>query len=221
MRVIIVGGGETAFFLARTYLNKGYQVSVINKNRDECEHLSRRLKVLVINGDGTDPNILDDAGAKQANTIIAVTPFDHINLVCCQTGTHLFKIPQTLALVNDPNNCEIFYKLGVQRVFSQTEIVVSILEKDIDYDYVDHLLSYAHDKALLNEILIDEKMPSVGVKLSDLELPKNSKIVGLTREKKFEFAVGDSTIQPGDRILLLTTPEVHGKTLRVICGAEC
>ena len=220
MRVILVGGGEVAYFLTRAFMSKGYPVSVVNRNRQECEHLARSLKAMVIHGDGSDPNVLEDARAREAQLLIAVTPYDHINLVCCQTGSLLYKIPRTLAMVNDPDNYEIFKLLGIDHVFNQTDLIVSMLEKQLEYSYLTHLLNYGDGQALINEILMKENMPGVNQRIVELDLPGKSRIIGILREDKFRIGDSDFVLHGGDRVLLLSNPEELAPTLRILCGEE-
>jgi trk system potassium uptake protein len=221
VRIIIVGGGELVFFLARTYLSKGYKVSVVNRHRDECEQLAKALeKVMIICGDGTDPHFLEDAHAAEAQLLLAVTPKDYINLVCCQTGALKFSIPRTLALINDPDNYNLYKEFGISHVFNQTELMVSMLERNVTYDYLSHLATFGDGEVFINEIHVNEKMPVVGGTIGEINLPHSARIIGIERNKSFELAVRDSIIQDGDRLVILTTAENHAPTLRVIAGEE-
>lgn len=220
MRVIIVGGGEVVYFLARTFLSKGYNVSIINDSMSECDILSKRLKALIIHGDGSDPDFMEDAMARESQILIAVTPYDHVNLVTCQTASLRFKIPRTMALVNDPDNYEIFKELGIDHIFNQTDLIVSMIEKQVRYEHVVNLLEYSEGGVLINEVHVSSKMPAAGRKSKDLDLPEGSKIIGIVRNKEFQMKTEDMPIQEGDLILLLTNPNNHGATLRAICGKE-
>ncbi len=220
MRVIIVGGGEVVYFLARTFLSKGYHVSIINESMDECDILSKRLKALIIHGDGSDPDFMEDAMAREAQILIAVTPYDHVNLVTCQTASLRYKIPRTMALVNDPDNYEIFKDLGIDHIFNQTDLIVSMIEKQVRYEHVVNLLEYGDGGVLINEVHVTSKMPAAGKKPEDLDIPDGASIIGIVRNKEFKLRSADMLIQEGDLILLLTTPNNHGATLRAICGKE-
>lgn len=220
MRVILVGGGEVVYFLARTFLSKGYFVSIINDSQKESDMLSKRLNALIIYGDGSDPDILEDAKAREAKIFIAVTPYDHINMVCCQTAALKFKIPRTMALVNDPDNYEVFIELGIDHVFNQTDLIVSMIEKQVKYEHITNLLDYEEGGILISEIHMTTKMPTLGERLGNLKLPDEASIIGVTRKKKFEMKRDSMTLEVGDRILILTNPENHAILLRIICGKE-
>lgn len=220
MRVILIGGGEVVYFLARTFLSKGYHVSIINDSAEECERLAMRLKALIVHGDGSDPDFLDDAKARESQVLIAVTPHDHINLVCCQTASLRFNIPRTVALVNDPDNFDIFKELGISHIFNQTDLIVSMIEKQARYENVSSLLEYEEGNVLINEVRITSKMPANGTAIGDLELPQGASIIGITRSQKFHLKDDQFRIQEGDLILLLANPKILGSTLRVLCGEE-
>jgi trk system potassium uptake protein TrkA len=221
VRIILIGGGEVVFFLARVYLGKGYKVSIINRNRDMCEQLAQSLdRALVIYGDGTDPKILEDAQARESQLLIAATPKDYVNLVCCQTGSLLFEVPKTLAVINDPDNLEVFKDLGITRIFNQTDLIVSMLERNVDYDYLNQLASWGDNQVFIHEVIVNEKMPSIGRTISELNLPDKSEIIGFERDDKFVFANNELIIQPEDRIVILTTPDSYAPTLRLIVGEE-
>ncbi|MCZ7665597.1 MAG: NAD-binding protein [Thermoleophilia bacterium] len=93
MRVLIVGSGKTLYFLGRTFSSKGYQVTIINRDRDECVQLARRLNATVVQGDGSDPEVLEDAGARGTDAVLALTSSDQDNLVICQLASLLFNVP--------------------------------------------------------------------------------------------------------------------------------
>ena len=128
MKVLIVGGGKTLYFLCRNFTAKGYEVVIINRNQEECVQLARQLSATVVCGDGSDPGILKEAGAMGADALLAITPNDQDNLVICQLASLQFGVPRAVALANDPENAEVFQKLGVS-AFSTTHIIGSLIEQ--------------------------------------------------------------------------------------------
>ena len=110
MKVLVVGGGKLAYFLVRTLISKGAHVTIINRELHECKSLARKLKATIVHGDGSDPQILEEAGASNVDTLFAITPNDEDNLVICQLADIQFHVQRRLALVNDPDNEEIFQK---------------------------------------------------------------------------------------------------------------
>ena len=120
MRVILIGGGKLVYFLAKQFTSKGYHLTIINADEQEAIALSRNLQATVINGEGSNPHILSQAGAYRADITLSLTGNDEDNLIACQIAQKEYGVPRTLALINDPENRPIFEKLGVNVAFSAT-----------------------------------------------------------------------------------------------------
>jgi K+ transport systems, NAD-binding component len=108
MKIIIVGGGNNVYFLTKVFISKGYDVTIINSDKEECIKLARIYNIVTVHGDATKPYILEDAGAAYTDLVISLTGKDQNNLVICQISEKIFRVKKTFAVVNDPNNVEIF-----------------------------------------------------------------------------------------------------------------
>lgn len=219
MKVIIVGGGKTLFFLCRNFTAKGYQVVIINRDKDECVQLSRQLSAVVVCGDGSDAGILKEAGAMEAEAILAITPNDQDNLVICQLASLKFDVPRTIALANDPDNTEIFEKLGVS-AFSTTQIVGSLIEQRASLEQILNLLPVGEGRVNVTEIVLGTDSPVVGKMLKDIDLPENALIAVVIRDNQPMVPRGGNDLQAGDRVVLITLPENHGPVLKALTGEQ-
>jgi len=219
MKVIIVGGGKTLFFLCRNFTAKGYQVVIINRDKDECVQLSRQLSAMVVCGDGSDAGILKEAGAMGADAILAITPNDQDNLVICQLASLKFDVPRAIALANDPDNTEIFEKLGVS-AFSTTQIVGSLIEQRASLEQILNLLPVGEGRVNVTEIVLGSDSPVVGKMLKDIDLPENALIAVVIRDNQPMVPRGGNDLQAGDRVVLITLPENHGPVLKALTGEQ-
>jgi trk system potassium uptake protein TrkA len=217
MKVIIVGGGKTLYFLCRSFTAKGYEVVIINRNRGECVQLARQLYALVICGDGSDASILKEAGAMSADVVLAITPNDEDNLVICQLASIQFGVPRAIALANDPDNAEIFEKLGVS-AFSTTHIVGSLIEQRASLEQIINLLPVGEGRVNVTEIVLDLDSPVAGKLLKDVVLPENALVAVVIRDNQPIVPRGANQLLAGDRVVLITLPENHGSVLRVFTG---
>ncbi|WP_373500826.1 TrkA family potassium uptake protein [Desulfococcus sp.] len=213
MKVMIVGGGRTLYFLCRTFTAKGYEVIIVNRNREECVELARRLAATVVCGDGSDPGILMEAGAMAADAVLAITPADPDNLVICQLASLQFGVPRVVALANDPDNVEVFEKLGVS-AFSTTRIVGSLIEQRASLDQIINLLPVGEGRVNVTEIVLDAHSPVAGKLLKEIDLPENALIAVVIRDNQPIIPRGASNLLAGDRVVLITLPENHGKVIR-------
>jgi trk system potassium uptake protein TrkA len=217
MKVLIVGGGNTLYFLCRNFTAKGYEVVIVNKDREECIHLAQHLSATVVCGDGSDPDTLKEAGAMGADALLAITPKDQDNLVTCQLASLQYDVPRTLALANDPDNAEIFEKLGVP-AFSTTRIIGSLIEQKASLEQIINLLPVGEGRVNVTEIVLDSESPVAGKRLKDIELPENALVAVVIREGKPIIPRGASLLVQGDRVVLITLPENHGPVLKAITG---
>jgi len=218
MKVIIAGGGKTLYFLCRNFTAKGYEVVIINRNRGECVQLARQLSAMVVCGDGSDAGILKEAGAMSADVVLAITPNDQDNLVICQLASIQFGVPRAIALANDPDNAEIFEKLGVS-AFSTTHIVGSLIEQRASLEQIINLLPVGEGKVNVTEIVLDVDSPVAGKLLKDVVLPENALVAVVIRDNQPIVPRGANQLLAGDRVVLITLPENHGSVLRVFTGA--
>jgi trk system potassium uptake protein TrkA len=217
MKVVIVGGGKTLYFLCRNFTAKGYEVVIINRNREECVQLARQLSAMVVCGDGSDPEILKEAGAMGADALLAITPNDQDNLVICQLASLQFGVPRAVALANDPENAEIFQKLGVS-AFSTTHIIGSLIEQRASLEQITNLLPVAEGRVNVTEIIVDASFPVAGKLLKDIELPENALVAVVIRDKEPIIPRGANRLLAGDRVVLITLPENHGPALKAFTG---
>jgi trk system potassium uptake protein TrkA len=217
MRVFIVGGGNTLYFLCRNFTAKGYEVVIVNKDREECVHLAQQLSATVVCGDGSDPKILREAGAMGADALLAITPKDEDNLVICQLASLLYGVPRTLALANDPDNAEVFENLGVS-AFSTTRIIGSLIEQRASLEQITNLLPVGEGRVNVTEIVLDSSSPVAGKHLKDIKLPENALVAVVIREGKPIIPRGASLLVQGDSVVLITLPENHGPVLRAFTG---
>lgn len=217
MKVLIVGSGKTLYFLSRNFTAKGHEVVIINRNREECIQLARRVKATVVCGDGSDAGILQDAGAMGAEVLLALTPNDQDNLIICQLAALKFGVPKTLALTNDPDNAKVFEKLGMS-AFSTTQIIGSLIEQRASLDQVVNLLPVGEGRVNVTEIILDTNAPVAGKYLKDTHLPDNTLVAVLIREGKPLISRGNNRLLAGDRLVLITLPESHGAVLKVFTG---
>lgn len=217
MKLIIAGGGKMVYFLCRNFNAKGYEVIIINRNQTECVQLSRQLSIMVICGDGSDFKILKEAGAMDTDVVLAVTPNDQDNLVICQLASLKFGVPRVVALANDPDNAEIFEKLGVS-AFSTTHIVCSLIEQRASLEQIINQSPVCEGRVNVTEITLYIDSPVAGKLLKDIKLPENSLVAVVIRNNHPIVPHGASCLLAGDRLVLMTLPENHGPVLKVFTG---
>jgi trk system potassium uptake protein TrkA len=221
MRLILIGGGETIetiYFLAKLFAQRGHQVTIVNPYPDEAQMLSRRVKATVILGDGSDPGVLEEAGARRADVVLSLTPYDPDNLVACQIAQTLYSVPRTMALVNDPDNEQVFQQLGITLVFSATRVIGSLIEGQTIFDEITHLFPAAEGRLHVTEVVLPEGSPAAGKTLQELDLPDESLVAAIIRDEQAVLPRGESQLQVADRLILIALPDKQEEVLRLLTG---
>ncbi|MGF1479706.1 MAG: NAD-binding protein [Cyanophyceae cyanobacterium] len=219
MRIILIGSGKLAYFLAKQFASKNYQTTIINSDIDEATLLSRQLKSTVIHGEGSASQTLSEAGAYQADVVLSLTSYDEDNLIACQIAQKEYGVPRTIALVNDPENQEVFEKLGITTAFSATQIIASLIEQQTSSEEIKNLLPIAEGKVNVTEIALQPEHSVIGQTIDDLKLPTGSLVACILRQGEVIVPSGENRLESQDRLVLISQPESYGQLMRLLADA--
>jgi trk system potassium uptake protein TrkA len=131
MYAIVIGGGQVGYFLCRDLLERGDEVTLVERDPPRAEWLESQLGSCVMLGDGDEMAFLSTTGIERADAVMAVTGEDEDNLVALQLAKKHFNVPLTVARVNNPANVEFFKALGVDEAISATELLLNALETKV------------------------------------------------------------------------------------------
>jgi trk system potassium uptake protein TrkA len=134
MYAIVIGGGKVGYFLSRDLLDRGDEVTLVEKDATRAEWLESQLGSIVMRGDGDEMAFLSLTGIQRADAVLAVTGDDEDNLIALQLAKKHFNVPRTIARVNNPANVDIFKTLGVDEAVSATEILLNALETKVTHE---------------------------------------------------------------------------------------
>jgi trk system potassium uptake protein TrkA len=217
MYIVINGGGKVGSFLAQTLHQKKHSVAVIEKRPNVIEKLAEELpqNVLLIQGDGCDPQSQEDAGVGHADVFVAVTRNDDDNLVSCQLARVNFNVKIAVARVNSPKNEPVFNALGI-RAISSTSVIGHLIEEEMTVKDIIRLHTLEKGNLSLVEFVVPAGDREVFHKtVSELALPEKSVLVTIMREDKVIIPRGNTEIEPGDRIIALADIEHEDELSRI------
>ncbi|MDZ4654279.1 MAG: NAD-binding protein [Coriobacteriia bacterium] len=221
MYIVVNGGGKVASYLAKTLLERGHSVALIEKRETVAHKLAGELtgSPLIVRGDGCDVAYQEDAGVGRADVFVAATGDDDDNLVSCQLAKVAFGVPRTVARVNNPKNEHIFNALGIEAI-SSTTIISRMIEEEATVGDI-HTLSALRkgDVAIVEVTLPVDRCVVCGKKVADLSLPGDCILVALMRGEEVVTVHGDTEMQPGDTVIAFTKVE-HEKTLKKALTGE-
>lgn len=220
MRIIVIGGGKTVYFVARQFVRHKYHVTIIHNDPVEARELAEQTKATVIVGWGADIHRLEEAGARQADALIALTEHDQDNLIVCQIAQRMFGITRTIAVVNDPDNELVFRRLGVSIAFSATRIIGSIIEQETDFEDITALMPLAQGRINVTDIRLDPSSPAVGQTLQELPLTEYTLVACILRNDKVIVPRGQTTLEANDHLILIMQPEHQKDDLELLCGVH-
>ncbi len=217
MYVVIAGGGRIGRYIARDMVDKGHEVTVIERIAARCEQLVADTQLLVIEGDACDVRYQEQAHTDRADVFVATTHEDDDNLVACQLAKIEFGVTRAISRVNSPKNVEIFDTLGIEPV-SSTRLISELLEHEFSVGELIHLTSLKGGRVELVELRIPDDRRVARRRIAELPLPNQSVLVAIFRGDETVIPSGDTELLPGDDVVALTAPEREEELTRALLG---
>ena len=221
MYVVIAGGGEIGYHLAKALIEAGHEVMVIESDRHRAQWIEEQLGSVVLNAPADEGRYQLEAGCQRADAVLAVTGEDPKNLVICQLaryncGPH----GRVIARVNDPKNEIVFKALGIDETVSSTRVLMNVIEQELPTGGGGFLplmpLTGSHLELIEAEIA--PGAPSVGKPVRSLDMPPGSLIGGIVRGGKVVPGVGDAVLQVGDRVIVFAPTVAEAEVRKTLYG---
>jgi trk system potassium uptake protein TrkA len=218
MYILIIGAGKIGYFLAKRLNQSRHTVAVVDKERHICEELAKELESLVINGDGCDPRILEEAGIERADVVAAVTGDDEDNLIICQLAKEKFNVRRTVGRVNNPDNERTFAELGIDVPVDSTKIIAKVIEEEVSFSDFVNLMSFKRGKLTIVRVDLPKESPVINKEVKDITLPSDSVLVSILRGEEVIVPKGNTILQAGDDIIALTLIGNEPELLNLLVG---
>lgn len=219
MYIVVVGAGQLGYYLAKDLLAKGNEVTLVDWNYSRVQLLEQELGGVMLYASGSSIDGLEKAGCGRAEVIVAATGDDEDNLVICQLGKRYFKVQKAVARINNPKNEHVFRELGVGTTISGTKSIADAIEVYMLKKECRTLLSFNHGQTELLEADIESDSPSNNKEISSLPLPQNCVIALVLRGKEAIFARGDTRLEEGDMVLVVTSSGEKESVREILLGA--
>ncbi|MBR6102236.1 MAG: Trk system potassium transporter TrkA [Ruminococcus sp.] len=210
--VMIVGGGTIGFYLARQLSSLGMRVKVIEKNLDRCRVLCDLLpKATIINGDGTDQELLMDEGIADADAFVALSNLDEENIIVSLFAKNNSKA-KIVTKVNRDTYAEMAGMLGLDTIISPKQLAnggivsfVRSLENASSESRIEALYNIIGNRAEAIEFNVNEKIQGLtSTPLRELSLKKNILICAIIRKRQVIIPNGNDKIEAGDSVIVVT-----------------
>ncbi len=218
MKIVIAGGRDQADFLIGSLLDKKHKLIVVNDDSGYCEYLASTHQIPIVNGDPCKQYILEDAQVHGCDVLIALTSNDADNLAICQSAKRVFAVKKVVCTVSNPKNVDIFKKLGVNTVISATYMVSQYIEQATTIESLIKTLSIEDEKVLISEVLVGGNYPCVNKKVAQIPFPSHTIIGCIIRNTDMIVPKGQTVIEAGDKLLVITSRNNQQKAISAITG---
>ena len=224
MNVIICGAGKVGFSISKQLAAQGHSITVIDQSSEDIKRINDTQDVKGIVGRASLPSVLENAGAENADMIIAVTRNDETNMVVCQLASSLFNVSKKIARIRTKDFLEgkwnnLFNKsnIPIDVIISPEVEVAKSLYRRLEAPGALDNVPFAEDKVKMLEISIEKNCPIVNTPLKNLteKFPEfKANILGAVRKEKFIFLKKNDKMLEGDNVYLVVSSDQLNEILK-------
>ncbi|NLH63196.1 MAG: TrkA family potassium uptake protein [Erysipelotrichaceae bacterium] len=206
MRIMIIGGGNVGYYLTKDLMeNKKNHIMLVEEDKERCDGIENDLgthNVAVTWGDGTDAQLLKDAGIGETDVVITVTGHDQNNLTACQIAKDYFGVKRTVARVKNPKNIIAFKKLGVDSVISSTDAIANTINEELDWTEMKRFVEDHTSDLKLSRYTVAQGAGFEGHTLREISLKSGVIIIAILRDGSVIVPNGETILMKNDEVIL-------------------
>ena len=215
--IMILGGSLTGQFVALA-IAPDSKVKLIESRTEKSWEVADRLKdVLVIQGDGTDYDLLAVEGITDMDAFIAVTGNDEINIISTLIAKH-FEVERTISLVNNVDYIPITPAIGMDSVLSKQLLTVNAVQRYVRHQRIASIASLPGLDVEAVEYIAREGSKITKKDLRNIRLPRDSIIGAVVHHDRVIIPDGDTRIEPGDKTVVFTRHHTHEEVRKIFGG---
>lgn len=230
MKVIVCGAGQVGFNIAKHLANQNNDVTVIDTSRALIRKISEQLDVQALVGYASDPAMLNNAGASDADLIIAVTQSDEVNMVACQVAHSLFSVPTKVARIRNQAYLSDTYADLFSRDHVPIDVIISpeleiaqALLRRLEVPGALNMVPFADGKVRLICLKLEDDCPVVDTplrQLTELFPNLNTIVTAVYRGDRLFVPRSDDQLQIGDLIYIAVDKETTERAMSVFGHEE-
>ena len=209
-KILIIGGGNIGFNLAKNLENtiEDVRIKIIEKDKDRAELIANELNnTIVINGNGLDEDILEEANLPEVETVIALTNDDEDNLMSSVMVEKFSQNKRTMALINKPNYSLLQSSLKIDDLIDPRMDTVSTILKHVHKGTIETAYTILNGEYEVIEADIIETSELINKDLKNANLPDEIRIGAILRKDKILIPRSNSKFEKGDTVVFLTKSE--------------
>lgn len=209
--VILIGGGRISFYLARLLIESGMHVKIIEHDMNRCEELSEHLpKAEIVCGDGTDRHVLEEEGIDNVDSVVALTGIDEENMIISMYAKTR-NVEKIVTKVNRLSFADLMENTGEYSIVTPKKITADMIiryaraMKSAQDTEMRTLYRIVNNKAEAMEFIVNSESELTSKKLSQIKMKPNVLIAAILRKNKLMMPDGESTLEVGDNVVVVTT----------------
>ncbi|MCL7461403.1 Trk system potassium transporter TrkA [Pseudomonas sp. NW5] len=211
MKIIILGAGQVGGSLAEHLANEANDITVIDTDSERLRDLGDRLDIRTIQGKGSHPTVMRQAGADDADMLVAVTNSDETNMIACQVAYSLFNTPTKIARVRESaylTRSGLFCNesIPIDVLISPEQVVTNYIKRLIEYPGALQVLDFADGKVQLVGVRAYYGGPLVGQQLKQIRqhMPHiDARVAAIYRRDRAILPEGDTVIEADDEVFFI------------------
>jgi trk system potassium uptake protein TrkA len=207
---MIIGGSKAAYYLAKELINMGITVKIIERDRENCERFSIKLpKAIVINGDGTDPDILKEEGIETIQSFIPLTGIDEENIMLTLHAKQVSNA-KVVTKINRVNYKQVINNLDLGSIvypkYITSEAIIAYVraKKNSMGSNIETLYHMFDSRVEAIEFIVEENSKVSGIPIKDLKLKKDVLISFINHDGHIIIPTGNDEIEDGDTVMIVT-----------------
>jgi trk system potassium uptake protein TrkA len=209
MRVAIAGAGAVGRSIAQELVAGGHQVMLIERDSKQFDPPVVEQAEWVL-ADACELSSLEEAGLETCDVMIAATGDDKVNVVVSLLAKTEFAVKRVVARVNDPRNEWLFTEAwGVDVAVSTPRIMAAMVEEAVSIGGLVQLLTLRQGQANLVEVTLPDGTPLAGKRAHSIGLPHDAALVAILRGGRVIVPTPDDSVEAGDELLFVASPEVE------------
>lgn len=219
MRIVILGAGQVGSTVAETLTSEANDITVVDTSADRLKQLQDRFDLRTVTGNAAHPAVLEQAGARDADMIIAVTQSDETNLVACKLAATMFNIPTKIARIRSSDylsHPEIFSQENfcVDSAICPEQVLTDYIAKLLEFPEALQVLEFADGHVSLVAVKAFHGGPLVGHAVSYLRthMPQiDARVAAIFRQESPIIPEGDTVVEVGDEVFFIAdTRNIRG-----------
>ncbi len=203
MRVVFVGASRLTVRTAHLLVERGHEVVIVEADREKIDALSEDMDCSFLHGDGSKPQILQEAGPEQTDVLYCLTDVDQDNIIAGLVGRSL-GFPRVITSIQEPDFETICVELGLEETIIPSRTISRYLADAASGMDILELSTAIRGEARVFTFVAGQGEAGA---IEELDVPERARVICYYRGGDFHMAEGGTSLKEGDEVVLLTSSE--------------